>query len=70
MRVEFIEAFYMGIPLAILIKFIHAWLHNDIFPNKPYRAGSLIRVMAVLSLILSVLFAIIIVLLKQQKRMA
>jgi len=58
MRVEFIEAFYMGIPLGIAIKFIHAWLDDEITPNKPYPTGSLIRVMAVLSLILSTLFAI------------
>jgi len=51
----------MGIPLAIAIKFQHAWLDDEIPPKTPYPTGSLIWIMAVLSLILSALFATIFV---------
>ncbi|AAZ26834.1 hypothetical protein CPS_1802 [Colwellia psychrerythraea 34H] len=49
----------MGIPLAILIKFLHGWLHNDIFPNEPYPTMDLILVIAITSLILSAIGAVI-----------
>ncbi|MBA6352715.1 hypothetical protein [Colwellia sp. BRX9-1] len=64
MRVEFIEAFYMGIPLAIIIKYIHGWLDNAISPKTPYPTGQLIWVMATLAIILSIILAIVYIWLK------
>lgn len=57
MKVEYLSAFYMGIPLAI-IKYIHASLHNTIFPNDRYPTGDLIVVMTITSFVLAAITAL------------
>jgi hypothetical protein len=59
MRVEYISAFYMGIPIAIIIKYMHASLHNTRFPGEPYPTGDLTLVMAITSFVLSAIGALV-----------